>query len=231
MIAKDPAAAPDAIAQELMRELVLVWLAFERRLAKVPVVARIEEGRVTAEEYRALLRNLRAQVVEGARWITRAASSFGSDHLELRSEIIGHAQEEHRDYELLEKDYAAMGGDVAEMRRAPRNIGTEALSAYMFQQASQPDPVDLLGAMFIIEGLGNHMAARWSGAIRTALGVGPECTRFLGYHGANDERHLEKLARIAGSRAVTRAAIPRIARTAQVVARLYSLQLEELEHV
>lgn len=231
MIAQDPSIAPGLAAQELMRELVLVWLGFERRLAKVPVVERIEEGRVTADEYRALLRDLRAQVVEGARWITRAASNFGADHLELRSEVIGHAQEEHRDYEMLEKDYAAMGGDVAEMRRAQRNIGTEALSAFMFQQASQPDPVDLLGAMFIIEGLGNHMAARWAGSIQAALGVGPGCTRFLGYHGANDERHLEKLARIAGSKAVNHGNIPRIVKTAKVVARLYILQLEELDHV
>jgi 3-oxoacyl-[acyl-carrier-protein] synthase-3 len=218
MIAQDPTVAPALAAQELMRELVLVWLGFERRLAKAPVVERIEDGRVTAEEYRALLRNLRAQVVEGARWITRAASNFGADHLELRSEVIGHAQEEHRDYEMLEKDYAAMGGDVAEMRRAQRNIGTEALSAFMFQQASQPDPVDLLGAMFIIEGLGNHMAARWAGRIQAALGVGPE-------------RHLEKLARIAGSKAVNHGNIPRIVKTAKVVARLYILQLEELDHV
>lgn len=229
--APDRTPSPDLVAQELMRELVLIWLGFERRLAKAPVVERIESGRVTAEEYLALLRNLRAQVVEGARWITRAASYFGADHLELRSEVIGHAQEEHRDYELLEKDYAAMGGDVAEMCRSPRNIGTEALSAFMLQQASQPDPVDLLGAMFIIEGLGNHMAERWAGQIQSALGVGPECTRFLGYHGTNDERHLEKLAKIAGSGAVTQATIPRIVKTAKVVARLYILQLEELDHV
>ena len=232
MIAPNPGkeSRTGAEGEELMRELVLVWLEFERRLAKVPIVARIEDGRVTADDYRMLLRNLRAQVVEGARWITRAASSFGTDHLELRSTVIGHAKEEHRDYELLEADYEAMGGDRAEIRAAPRNIGTEALTSYMLHRASQPDPVDLLGAMFIIEGLGNHMATRWAARIREALGAGPERTRFLSYHGENDDRHMEKLAAIVTGEAVTAETRPRIVKTAKVVARLYALQLEELDN-
>lgn len=220
-----------ATAQALMRELMLAWLAFERRLAKVPMVERIESGRITAEDYLCLLRNLRAQVVEGARWITRAASSFDADHLAIRSAVIGHAQEEHRDYALLEADYAAMGGDREAIRRAPRNVGTEALAAYMMHTASQPNPVEMLGAMFIIEGLGNRMAAAWAGKIQAALGVDASRTSFLGYHGANDDRHLEKLKGIAEDEAVTEGNMPRIVKTAKVVARLYALQLEELDHV
>jgi hypothetical protein len=218
-------------AQALMRELMLVWLAFERRLAKVPIVERIESGRITAEDYKGLLRNLRAQVVEGARWIARAASSFDSDHLEIRSAVIGHAQEEHRDYRMLDSDYEAMGGAAGEILRAPRNVGTEALHAYMMHAASQPNPVEMLGAMFIIEGLGNRMAEGWAGKIRKTLGVGAQETRFLGYHGANDDRHLEKLKAIVENGAVSGENLPRIVKTAKVVARLYALQLEEMDHV
>ncbi len=214
-----------------MRELMLVWLAFERRLAKIPIVERIESGRVTRPDYLCLLRNLRAQVVDGARWITRAASNFDSDHLEIRSTVIQHAQEEHRDYALLESDYVAMGGEAEEIRGAPQNVGTEALTAYMFQQGSKPNPIGMLGAMFIIEGLGNRMASTWAERIQRALGVGSEATRFLGYHGANDEGHLEKLRSIADNGSVTFLNIPGIVKTARVVARLYALQLEELDHV
>lgn len=217
--------------QELMRELMLVWLAFERRLARIPIVERIEGGRVTREDYLRLLRNLRAQVVDGARWITRAASSFDADHLGIRSAVIGHAHEEHRDYALLESDYAALGGDPEAIRRAPRNVGTEALTAYMFHQASQPNPVAMLGAMFVIEGLGHRMASAWADRIREALGTGPETTRFLGYHGANDDRHMDKLRALAGEGAVTAHNLPGIVKTAKVVARLYALQLEELDNV
>jgi 3-oxoacyl-[acyl-carrier-protein] synthase-3 len=214
-----------------MRQLLLVWLDFERRLGRIPTVHRLEQGNFSVEDYRTLLYNLRAQVVEGARWITRAASSFTSDHAELRSTVIGHAYDEHRDYELLESDYVAVGGTLEDIRRAPRNVGTEALAAFLMHQASLPNPIDLLGAMFIIESLGNKMASSWGGRIQDALGVGPDATRFLTYHGKNDTMHLEKLHAIVNSDAVNEESIPRIVKTAKVVARLYALQLEELDNV
>lgn len=218
-------------AQELLQELLLVWLEFERKLGAVPILRRLDAGTFSVEDYRTLLFNLRAQVVEGARWITRAASSFTAEYVELRSTVIGHAVDEHRDYQLLDADYVSVGGALADITRAPRNIGTEALSAYLMHQASQPNPIDLLGAMFIIEGLGNKMASHWAGRIQEALGIGPESTRFLSYHGQNDAAHIGKLHTLLSSEAVTAESAPRIVKTARVVARLYILQLEELNHV
>jgi 3-oxoacyl-[acyl-carrier-protein] synthase III len=225
----DPALS--ANAQVLMRQLLLVWLEFERRLGRISLVHRLEQGNFSVEDYRRLLFNLRPQVVEGARWITRAASSFTSDHVELRSTIIGHAYAEHRDYELLESDYVAVGGSIEEIRRAPRNVGTEALAAYLMHQASLPNPADLLGAMFIIEGLGNKMASAWAERIQNTLGIASEATRFLTYHGKNDATHMAKLHAIVNSDAVNEETTPRIVKTAKVVARLYALQLEELDNV
>ena len=210
----------------LLRKLLLVWLEFERRLGQVPIVKRLAQRAVTVEEYRTLLRNLRPQVVEGARWITRAASSFGTAHLTLRSAVIRHAQDEHRDFEMLEHDYVTAGGQLEEIRTAPRNIGTEALCGFMMNQASQADPIDLLGAMFIIEGLGQKMASEWAVQIEEATGFS---SRFLTYHGKNDEGHLEKLHTLLAD--LPPDAEPRILKTARVVARLYALQLEEMENV
>jgi len=70
---------------------------------------RIDLGTYTIDDHLCLLRNLRQQVIEGSRWITRTASSFDRNHAEIRSTIISHAVDEHRDYELLEKDYVASG--------------------------------------------------------------------------------------------------------------------------
>lgn len=218
-------------SQELLRQLLAVWLEFERRLEKIPIIRRIEQGTFSIQDYRELLCNLRPQVVEGARWITRAASSFTAEFAELRSTVIHHALDEHRDYELIEKDYVSIGGQLEDIRKAQRNIGTEALSSYLMQQASQANPVDLLGAMFIIEGLGNKMASRWATRIQELLDITSESTRFLSYHGANDDAHIGKLNEILGSDAVNSETAPRILKTAKVVARLYALQLEELNHV
>ena len=98
------------------RGLARVWIDFESGLATVPLIARLASGRLRVADYRALLLNLRQQVVEGGRWITRAASSLGAGHEELRSMFIRHAAAEHRDFLLLEANFVAAGGDPAAIR-------------------------------------------------------------------------------------------------------------------
>jgi 3-oxoacyl-[acyl-carrier-protein] synthase-3 len=132
------------------RGLARAWIDFETGLSQVPVIARLMSGRLRIEDYRSLLFNLRQQVVDGGRWISRAASNLS--HEDLRSLFIRHAAAEHRDYRLLEDNYVAVGGDRALIRSGKKNIGSEALSAFMFHAASQNEPVGLLGAMFVIEG-------------------------------------------------------------------------------
>jgi 3-oxoacyl-[acyl-carrier-protein] synthase III len=217
--------------QLALRELLVVWLEFERRLEKVPLIRRLEKGTFTLEDYKTLLVNLRAQVIEGSRWISRAASSFTAENAELRSAVIKHAFEEHRDYEMIEKDYISIGGSRQTIINAQRNIGSEALSAFLMQQASLPNPVDLLGAMFIIEGLGQKMADKWAKRIQHLTGISEQSTQFLSYHGCNDDGHIAKMHSILNSEAITMEAVPRILKTARVVARLYVLQLEELDNV
>jgi len=217
-----------ATGQDLLRQLLIVWLEFERRIGRLPMFNRLEQGNFTIEDYKNLLFNLRAQVVEGSRWITRAASSFTADFRELRSTVIHHALDEHRDYEMLERDYVSIGGEQEDIINAPRNIGTEALAAFMMQQASQPNPIDLLGAVFIIEGLGQKMAGPWAEQIQEQLNIGPESTTFLSYHGKNDDTHIGKMHAVLNSKVITPELVPRVVKTARVVARLYALQLEEL---
>jgi 3-oxoacyl-[acyl-carrier-protein] synthase-3 len=158
----EPGADDGEVARWLLLELALVWADFERRLRSVELVRRIEQREVTLGEYQRLLVNLRQQVVDGGRWIARAASSMSADLFPLRSAFILHAGEEHRDYQMLEADFLAVGGLLEEIHGTPKNVGSEALSAFIFHQASQPDPIDLLGAMFVIEGLGAAKALHWA---------------------------------------------------------------------
>ena len=133
-----------------------VWFDFEDRLRRVPIVARLYEGSFTIDDYRALLFNLRQQVIEGSRWIARAASSITPEHFPIRAAFIAHTSDEHRDFEMLERNYAEVGGSLDEIRAGRKNIGSEALSSYVLQRASQENPFDLVGAMFIVEGLGQR---------------------------------------------------------------------------
>jgi 3-oxoacyl-[acyl-carrier-protein] synthase-3 len=219
----------ETASEWLLEELALVWARFEIQLSGVPIVARIEKGEAGIEDYRSLLYNLRQQVKEGARWITRAASSLTSEHTELRAEFIEHAAEEQRDFRMLEDDYVNVGGDRSVIEAGVKNAGSEALSAFMFNQASRENPFDLLGAMYIIEGLGANKATRWMELIRDQLDLSPDQVRFLTYHGGADEEHTEKMFQILRSDLITPEIARSIVHTARVVARLYALQLEEVD--
>jgi 3-oxoacyl-[acyl-carrier-protein] synthase-3 len=215
----------------LLEELALVWARFETQLSAVPIVARIERGEASVEDYQNLLCNLRQQVKEGARWITRAASNLTAEHTELRAEFIEHAAEEQRDFRMLEDDYVNVGGDRGVIESGVKNPGSEALSAFMFNQASRENPFDLLGAMYIIEGLGANKATRWMELLRDQLDLSPDQVRFLTYHGGADEEHTEKMFEILRSDLITPEIARSIVHTARVVARLYALQLEEVDDV
>jgi hypothetical protein len=213
------------------RGLARVWIDFESSLVQVPIIARMLAGRMRLEDYQRLLINLRQQVIEGSRWISRAASNLSPAQEELRSLFVRHAVAEHRDYRLLEQNYVATGGRLETIRQARKNIGSEALSAFMYQAASQPEPLGLLGAMFIIEGLGERLATPWAEAIQAQLQLGDEALSFLAYHGENDGGHLDMFDR-ALTLAVTDASVADdVVRHARIVARLYRLQLEELDNV
>ena len=220
-------APKSSVSAELLRQLTLTWLDFERQLQSVPIIRKLERGEFTLEDYQKLLRNLRPQVVEGARWIARAASNMID--FRLRSTFIGHAQDEHRDYQMLDRNYVATGGILEDIVQAEKNIGSEALSAFIFHQASQENPVDLAGSIFIIEGLGNKLAAQWAEKIKKTLQLEDEQVSFLAYHGVNDEAHLGKLDAIINADWMTPDIAKRIVKTARITARLYRLQLEEMQ--
>jgi 3-oxoacyl-[acyl-carrier-protein] synthase-3 len=226
-----PDPGSDPAVQRAFTELAGVWAELEQSLSRVPAIRRIEDGEATIDDYRRLLINLRQQVIDGGRWISLAASNFSAELFWLRSAAMQHAADEHRDFQLLERDYAAVGGDPRLMAGAPANIGTAALSSFVFYRAGLPDPVDLLGAMFVIEGLGVRKAGGWADRLRESLGLADEQVSFLRYHSEGDDEHFGILRAALSSGVFDDSAVTRIVKTARVVARLYALQLEEIDHV
>jgi 3-oxoacyl-[acyl-carrier-protein] synthase-3 len=167
-------AALTELGQATLRRLMRQWFEFERRLATVPIVRRLDLGTFNRVNYQRLLLNLRPQVVEGSRWISRCASSFERDKADIR-------------------------------------------------------PVGLLGAMWIIEGLGEKMAGNWAGRVEELTGFDRSCTRFLRYHADNDDTHLDKLYGLIDRICTQQTIADDVVGTARVVGRLYALQLEEID--
>ncbi|QGQ96449.1 3-oxoacyl-ACP synthase [Paenibacillus psychroresistens] len=215
----------------LVRQLVRVWIDFESKLNQVPIIHKLNAGKFTLEDYKILMENIRQQVVEGSQWIARAASNVSIDLIDIRSMFIAHASDEHRDYQMLEKNYVSVGGNLKDIISGEKNVGSEALSAYMFQRASRENPFDLLGGMFIVEGLGNRMAKHWGTLIRDQLGLRDDQVSFLLYHSVSDINHFDRLEKSIQSDILTMQVAEKVVKTAKVTARLYLLQLEELGNI
>jgi len=218
------------VQEWLVRQLTSVWVDFESSLRQVPVVQKIYNGSLSMEDYKLLLVNLRQQVIDGSQWIARAASNITIEYFDIRSAFITHSRDEHRDYQILEKNYLACGGTYEELRQGEKNIGSEALSAFMFHKASQPNPFDLLGGMFIIEGLGNRLAGKWGRAIQEQLQLQDDQVSFFIYHETSDanDNHFERFEKAIQSDLLQEAIAARIVKTAKITARLYAMQLQEL---
>ena len=101
---------------------------------------------------------------------------------------------------------------------------------YFTHPIMQSDPIDMLGAMFIIEGLGASRARQWAAQLKTALKIDDEALTFLTYHGSNDDNHFDKLREVVSSGIITREIGEQLVKTAKVTARLYALQLEEIDN-
>jgi 3-oxoacyl-[acyl-carrier-protein] synthase-3 len=215
-------------AADVLRRLTIVFAEFEGRLERTPLIRKLTRGRFELADYQAFLVQLRQQVKDGALWMSRAASNVGEEHFELRSTLMQHAVTEHRDFRILEDDYVATGGALEAIRAGEKNVGSEALSAWMFHEASKPNPFGLLGAMWIIEGLGSIKAQEWGRRVKDTLTLPDDAVRFLLYHGENDVHHIEEFKAMLKLVLPDEAVARRIVRTAQVTARLYALQIEEI---
>lgn len=212
----------------LVRQLTQIWVDFESKLLKVPIVKKIHEGTLAIDDYKLLVHDLRQQVIDGSQWIARAASNIDIDLFELRSAFIKHTATEHKDFQLLEKNFEALGESLTSIQNGEKNIGSVVLSSFMFQQASRPNPIDLLGAMFIIEGIGKRLAGYWGKMIQEQLQLKDDQVSFFTYHGIADENHFHRLEEALNHPKMNMDIAKKIAKTAKITAKLYQMQLEEL---
>jgi 3-oxoacyl-[acyl-carrier-protein] synthase-3 len=74
------------------------------------------------------------------------------------------------------------------------------------------------------------MASGWAGQIDNCTSGDGSYTRFMRYHGANDDDHMQKLYQLIDRLCQSPQQLNAIVRTARVTARLYCLQLEETDN-
>ena len=223
----DPASAADPLLRELLRGLAEIWHDYRSRAWRTPIVSRITRGQLTHADMLRWMEDWIPQVQQGSVWMRKAVERLDDGYSGLRELVTAHAADEQYDFRILFDDYRRAGGSASSVDELRRNPGGEALNSYLHARAEQPNPVGLLGAVYIIEGTGQRIVPALLPEIRRQLRLPLEAVRFLHYHGENDVNHLArwlhcaKIALGAGGEAAARD----IAATARDTAELYLMQL------
>jgi 3-oxoacyl-[acyl-carrier-protein] synthase-3 len=226
----DPEQAPAALAP-LLTELASLWQDYRSRVWRTPLLRRIRTGRLQTADYVRWMSHWVPQVREGSLWMREGAASLTGEHAALAALIDVHAGEEQNDFRILHEDYLKAGGTEADITRLRRNPGGEALNAYLHGLAATPNPVGLLGAIYLIEGTGQRIVPSLLPLLRASLPLPPDAFRFLEYHGANDEHHLERwlmAVQMVMELDSAGTAPQAIVRTARHTAALYLMQFEHV---
>ena len=224
----DPEAVADPSMQKLLRGLAEIWHDYRSRAWRTPIVARIVRGEVTHADMLRWMEDWIPQVEQGSIWMRKAVANLDHRFSDLRELVTAHAGDEQYDFRILFDDYRRAGGTIASVDRLRRNPGGEALNAYLHACAERPNPVGLLGAIYVIEGTGQRIVPALLPEIRRQLALPLEAVRFLHYHGENDVNHLARwltcasLALASGDGDCAQ----RIIDTARNTAQLYLMQLE-----
>ncbi|CAA9299649.1 MAG: 3-oxoacyl-[acyl-carrier-protein] synthase III [uncultured Lysobacter sp.] len=228
----DPEAAPPEL-RHLLGELANIWHDYRSRVWRTPMIHALREGRLTNADYIAWMRDWIPQVREGSLWMREGARSVTAPYEALADLIETHAGDEQDDFRILYDDYRRAGGDI-DIDALRRNPGGEALNSYLHALAARPNPVGLLGAIYIIEGTGQRIIPALLPLMKASLDVPRDAFRFLDYHGENDEHHLLRWLRgveivLAHDGGPDGPGARSIIETARRTAALYLMQFEHLE--
>lgn len=226
----DPAAAPDGL-RDLLTELASVWHDYRSQVWRTPLVRKIRERRFAVPDYLNWMAQWVPQVREGSLWMREGAVSLTGDYQTLAALIDVHAGEEQNDFQILFDDYRKAGGPVSDIAQLRRNPGGEALNAYLHGLAATPNPIGLLGAIYVIEGTGQRIVPALLPLLKASLKLPPDVFRFLEYHGHNDEHHLSRwLMAVEMVMAIDPAgdAPRKIVETARHTAALYLMQFQHI---
>lgn len=211
-------------------ELAEIWHQFRSQIGRTPLIEKINAGKLSQADYVTWMGQWIPQVREGSLWMRAAVAHLDEPYQGLASLITEHANDEQFDFKILFEDYQAAGGQALTINELQRNAGGDALNSYMYHKAHSPNPLGLLGGIYIIEGTGQRIVPWLLPLVKQQLNLPERCYRFLKYHGENDEQHLARWLMAlqfvleAGGEAAQRDII----RTARDVATLYHLQMEHI---
>ena len=174
---------------DTLKGLMSVWHDYRSEVFRTNIASAIMQGKITLNNYLNWMECWIPQVREGSLWMRRAVSSMSPQYQQLAQLVQIHAGEEQLDWQVLYQDYVQAGGKL-EAGHLRRNPGGDALNAFMHSYAARPNPIGLLGGIYIIEGTGQRIVPTLLPKLKQHLKVTSSVLKFIEYHGENDQAHM-----------------------------------------
>jgi heme oxygenase len=167
-------------------------------LFAVPQIVDGLGGRILRETYLAYLGQAYHHVRHTVPLMKAAQGRLAARYGALAAALDGYMEEEEGHEAWILSDIAAAGGDADAAAASTPNAATAALVAYAYRAIAQVNPLALFGMIFVLEDTSAAIASQGAAGLAAALGLGPECFRYLSSHGALDQEHLQHFARLTG---------------------------------
>ena len=209
---------------DMLKGLMDVWHGYRSEVFRTDLVSAIMHGNIQVNDYLSWMESWIPQVREGSLWMRRAVSSMQPEYKQLANLVQTHAGEEQLDWQVLYRDYINAGGTLPAANLS-RNPGGEALNAFMHSYASRPNPIGLLGGIYIIEGTGQRIVPTLLPKLKEHLNLSSSVLKFIEYHGENDQAHMLRwLDAVKMVALIDPNATEEIVKVAETVAALYLQQ-------
>ena len=209
---------------DMLKGLMEVWHGYRSEVFRTDLVSAIMHGNIQVNDYLSWMESWIPQVREGSLWMRRAVSSMQPEYRQLANLVQTHAGEEQLDWQVLYRDYIHAGGTLP-VSNLNRNPGGEALNAFMHSYAARPNPIGLLGGIYIIEGTGQRIVPTLLPKLKQHLNLSSSVLKFIEYHGENDQAHMLRwLDAVKMVALIDPNAIDEIVKVAETVAALYLQQ-------
>ncbi len=165
------------------------WEKSFSRLRKTEYFRRMAEGQLELAHYKGFLRESYHNVAQNPKSMALFISRLSTNRVALAGKFLKHAAMEMGHDELALSDLAILGEDAAGIRQTRPLPTTEALSAFIYFQMMQRNPLAYLGYSFHLEALPIRMGETGI-SLLLKMGVPLSATTFLKEHADLDPVHM-----------------------------------------
>ncbi len=162
----------------------------QRALFAVPQITDGLAGAISRETYLAYLAQAYHHVRHTVPLMRLAQGRMDRAHSHFRRALDDYIAEETGHEHWILSDIDNAGGDSEAAAAAGASPATAAMVAYAYDSVGKDNPMGLFGMIYALEGTSIALASHGASALAGALGLGPECFRYLTSHGALDQDHM-----------------------------------------